>query len=181
MAMSFDKEGFKSLSIEDQLKTITEYLDIFIAGAGEDDMKSLTAKMMQKIMGNGISMMKDMKKIVGSSVSAMNDILKTGGPLDVNDLFSTNGTFDMNGVFNIFGGHMLRQNGSRSATPEIRTLFEEWVRQIQEEIETYRKEHKDASGKDIAEYLKISEESLKYFIKDPVGEVPSKTESGPPV
>jgi hypothetical protein len=176
MTMSQDTEGFKNLSIEDQLKTIIEQLDIFMAGASENDMKSLTSKMMQKIMGNGISMMKDMKKIMGSSVSAMNDILKTNGTLDVNDLFSTNGTFDANSVFSIIGGNLFRQNGANGATPEIKTLFEEWVRQVQEEIEKYRKEHKNAAGKDIASYLKISEESLKYFIKDPTGDAPPKTE-----
>jgi hypothetical protein len=50
------------------------------------------------------------------------------------------------------------------ATPEIRGLFEEWARALEEEIITFVKEKQRTSPPDIAAKLKISEESVLFFI-----------------
>ena len=50
------------------------------------------------------------------------------------------------------------------ATPEIRGLFEEWVKVLEEEIIAFVKEKQKTSLSDIAAKLKISEESAVFFI-----------------
>jgi hypothetical protein len=50
------------------------------------------------------------------------------------------------------------------ATPEIRGLFEEWARALEEEIIAFVKEKQRTSPPDIAAKLKISEESVLFFI-----------------
>ena len=50
------------------------------------------------------------------------------------------------------------------ATPEVRGLFEEWARTVEEEIVAFLKEKGSSEPSGIASKLKISEESALYFI-----------------
>ena len=50
------------------------------------------------------------------------------------------------------------------ATPEVRGLFEEWVKAVEEEIIGLLKEKGSAEPTEIAAKLKISEESALFFI-----------------
>ena len=50
------------------------------------------------------------------------------------------------------------------ATPEIKGLFEEWVKSIEEEILGLLKEKGSSVPSEIATKLKISEESAIFFI-----------------
>ena len=50
------------------------------------------------------------------------------------------------------------------ATPEVRGLFEEWARAVEEEIVAFLKEKGASEPPEIAVRLKISEESALYFI-----------------
>jgi len=50
------------------------------------------------------------------------------------------------------------------ATPEVRGLFEEWAKAVEEEIITFLKEKGSSKPSEIAAKLKISEESALYFI-----------------
>ena len=50
------------------------------------------------------------------------------------------------------------------ATPEIRGLFEEWARALEEEIVTFAKENGKVNPSDIAAKLKISEESVLFLV-----------------
>ena len=50
------------------------------------------------------------------------------------------------------------------ATPEVRGLFEEWVKAVEEEIIGLLKEKRSAEPSEIATKLKISEESALFFI-----------------
>lgn len=50
------------------------------------------------------------------------------------------------------------------ATPEVRGLFEEWARVVEEEILEFLKEKGKAAPSDIATKLNISEESALFFI-----------------
>jgi hypothetical protein len=50
------------------------------------------------------------------------------------------------------------------ATPEIRGLFEEWAKAVEEEILGFLKEKGSSEPSEIAAKLKISEESALYFI-----------------
>jgi len=50
------------------------------------------------------------------------------------------------------------------ATPEVRGLFEEWAKAVEEEILGFLKEKGSSEPSEIATKLKISEESALYFI-----------------
>ena len=50
------------------------------------------------------------------------------------------------------------------ATPEIRGLFEEWSKAVEEEMLAFLKEKGSSKPAEIASRLKISEESALYFI-----------------
>lgn len=50
------------------------------------------------------------------------------------------------------------------ATPELRGLFEEWAKAVEEEIVAFLKEKGSSEPSEIASKLKISEESALYFI-----------------
>ncbi len=53
---------------------------------------------------------------------------------------------------------------SSYATNEIRGLFEEWLKNVEEEIIGFVKEKGKASPEDIASKLKVSKESTLFFI-----------------
>jgi hypothetical protein len=50
------------------------------------------------------------------------------------------------------------------ATPEVRGLFEEWAKAVEEEIIAFLKEKRSSQPSEVAGKLKISEESALYFI-----------------
>jgi len=50
------------------------------------------------------------------------------------------------------------------ATPEVRTLFEEWTRSVEEEILTVLKARGKVDLNELASQLKISPESALYFL-----------------
>jgi Mn-dependent DtxR family transcriptional regulator len=50
------------------------------------------------------------------------------------------------------------------ATPEVRALFEEWARAVEEEILAFLQEKGKAAPADIAAKLGLSEESSLFFI-----------------
>ena len=50
------------------------------------------------------------------------------------------------------------------ATPEIRGLFEEWVKAVESEILEFLKEQKSSAPSDIAAKLKVTEESVFFLI-----------------
>ena len=50
------------------------------------------------------------------------------------------------------------------ATPEVRGLFEEWAKLVEEEIIVFIRENEKAQPAVIAEKVKLSEESVLFFI-----------------
>jgi hypothetical protein len=50
------------------------------------------------------------------------------------------------------------------ATPELRALFEEWAKAVEEEILGFLKEKGSSNPSEIASKLKISEESTLFLI-----------------
>jgi hypothetical protein len=50
------------------------------------------------------------------------------------------------------------------ATPEVRALFEEWAKLVEEEILAFIKDNAPATPVDIAADMRLSEESTLYFL-----------------
>ena len=51
-----------------------------------------------------------------------------------------------------------------SATPAARVLFEEWVKVVEDEILAFIKDNVKATPADIANKMKLSEQSALYFL-----------------
>ena len=71
------------------------------------------------------------------------------------------------------------------ATPEVRGLFEEWTKVLEEEIVTFVKEKGKATPSEIAAKLRVSEESVLFFVgklarerRLIIGEIRVSTETG---
>ncbi|MBU4437963.1 MAG: putative zinc-binding protein [Firmicutes bacterium] len=54
------------------------------------------------------------------------------------------------------------------STVEIKNIFDDWVLQVQEEINNLRTENNGIRKEELAKKIKISVESLEYFIKDDI-------------
>jgi hypothetical protein len=52
---------------------------------------------------------------------------------------------------------------------ELKPLFDDWVNQIKEEVEKYKNENPSATSKEIANYFKLSEQSMAYFMGSSFG------------
>jgi hypothetical protein len=55
-------------------------------------------------------------------------------------------------------------NAASYATPEVRALFEEWARVVEDEIISFIKNNEKAQPAAIAETVKLSEESVLFFL-----------------
>lgn len=67
-------------------------------------------------------------------------------------------------MFQQMGGGSPSATATSFATPEVRGLFEEWAKALEEEIVGYLKEKRSGTPSEIAAKLKISEESVLFFI-----------------
>ena len=56
-------------------------------------------------------------------------------------------------------------SNNMGTTTELECLFKDWLSQIKGEIDQFRKDNPAASIKEIAEYFKLSEQSITYFLK----------------
>ena len=50
------------------------------------------------------------------------------------------------------------------ATPEVRVLFEEWAKLVEDEILAFIKDNVKATPADIANKMRLSEQSALYFL-----------------
>lgn len=137
--------GCKSQSNDENLKTISEMLRNFITDANDDEKAMLMMNIMPELMGNQTSMMKNMCQ------SMCVNMFEPGIQFTIKD-----------GASSCCG----ETEDPIPATSEIKSLFEDWKLQVEEEINKYKKENKFATKKEIAQFLKISEESLDFFNKD---------------
>jgi hypothetical protein len=62
------------------------------------------------------------------------------------------------------GGDSRSATMASFATPEVRGLFEEWAKALEDEITAFLKETGSGTPSQIAAKLKISEESVLFFI-----------------
>jgi hypothetical protein len=139
-----------SMSAEDRKKMMDSMMEDFFSQMSpeekKDMIKTMMPKMMEMMMGGKGSMM-DMRDCGGDSGEK-----DKGGfnPMEMcKEMMSS-----------------MRQNSEIAtfATPEIRGLFEDWVRQIEEEIEQYIDKNDSCQPDVLAAHFKISKESVLYFL-----------------
>lgn len=139
------EKTFENQSKDEKLKTINVMLDEFLSISNEDEKMELMMNIMPKIMNSEMPFMKKMCQSMSLSMYGCS-------PKDVKNRKS-------------ISSNISRLNNDFSNS-EIKTLFEDWVAQVQEEIKSYITENNSASNQEVAKHFKISEESAKYFIEN---------------
>lgn len=146
-----------SMSPEERKEMMDKMMDGFFASMSPEEkqnmMKSMMPKMMEMMMGSGGSMMNMMGSMMG--------MVKRGGGPDKD----TEGGFNPMEMCKQMMSTMRQSSDIATfATPEIRNLFEEWVRQIEEEIEQYIEKNASCEPGILASHFKISKESVLYIL-----------------
>ena len=137
------------MSAEEKKEMMMQMMEKFFGGMTEEEkgalMKDVMPAMMKNMMGGSGSMMDMMGG--GSSCNGENE---GAGPMDMCKEMMLS----------------IKQSKEISAivTPEINTMFEEWVGQVNEEILNLLKNKKNLSIEGIAEHLKVSPENAIYFV-----------------
>ncbi|WP_263833453.1 hypothetical protein [Sulfurospirillum oryzae] len=127
--------SYKKMLSDEKKRQIEELLETLFLEMNNDEKEEAVMLMMPKLMHYGMPTMKNMCQSMAASMCGM----------DSKEMPSEKQTMD-------FG------------SPEIKGLFEDWLTQVQEEIKSYLQSNNSAGAKEVAEYLKISQESADYFI-----------------
>jgi len=146
-----------SMSPEERKEMMDKMMESFFTSMSpeekQDMMKSMMPKMMEMMMGSGGSMM--------SMIGSMMGMTKRGGSPDKE---AEGGFNPMDMCKQMMSSMRQSSDIATFATPEIRNLFEEWVRQIEEEIEQYIEKNASCEPEILASHFKISRESVLYFL-----------------
>jgi hypothetical protein len=152
-----------SMSAEEKKEMMDTMMEKFFSSMSseekQDMMKSMMPKMMEMMKGSG-GMMGMMGAMMGGK-SPMKDMMNCcddsgeGSDEDLNPMEMCTQMMSS-----------MRQSSEIAtfATPEIRNLFEEWVRQIEEEIEQYIAKNATIEPEIISSHFKISKDSAIYFL-----------------
>lgn len=136
------------MSSEEKKEMMDKMMEKFFSGMTDEEkkemMKEMMPKMTKQMMGGG-SMMEMMGMMMGKDEDKENF-----NPMEMcQKMMSSIGKSSEMATF---------------ATPEVRGLFEEWVQQIDEEILNFIKEKNTTDPEQIAAHLKISKNSVIYFL-----------------
>jgi hypothetical protein len=152
-----------SMSPDEKKEMMNSMMESFFSSMSAEDkqdmMKTMMPKMMEMMSGSG-GMMGMMSSMMGgrSPVKDKSDCCDEtveDSPDDFNPM-------DM--CRQMMSSMRQSSDIATFATPEIRSLFEEWVRQIEEEIEEYITKNSTSEPGIIASHFKISKESAIYFL-----------------
>jgi hypothetical protein len=70
------------------------------------------------------------------------------------------------GMFESMMGHASKPDDlAEYATPELRTLFEDWLLQLEEEIVSFASDRDAVTPDDVAEEFKVSRDSAVFLLK----------------
>ena len=135
-----------NMSSDEKKDMMNGMMENFFSDMSAEDKQAMMGQMMPKMME---SMMKggDMMNMMGQKGNGEGEGFN---PMDMcRQMMSSMGEGHSNESF---------------ATPELRNLFKDWVIQINEEIMGFMQTQQSAGAKQIAEHLKISENSVIYLL-----------------
>jgi hypothetical protein len=152
-----------SMSAEEKKKMMNSMMESFFSSMSaeekQDMMKTMMPNMMEMMKGSG-GMMGMMSSMMGGR-SPMKDMASC---CDDSGEESHEDFNPMEMCKQMMSSMRQSSDIATFATPEIRNLFEEWVRQIEEEIEQYITKNATSDPEIIASHFKISKESAIYFL-----------------
>lgn len=172
------------MSTQEKKDMMDKMMENFFSSMTEDEkkemMNSMMPKMMEQMMGSGsessgdgmMNMMQSMMSGNGSMMNMMGSMMENQdsmkGMMDhssskSNESIST-GFNPMEMCKKMMSTISQSNEIATYATPEVRQLFEDWVLQVDEEILGYIKDTASVDPDQIAEHLKISKNSVIYFL-----------------
>lgn len=131
---------------EDKQKMMEGMMDKFFSGISAEEKSKMMLGMMKNMMGGGGFSMRDMMQgMMGGRREA-----GEGLPWDMCQkmMSSINASSEM----------------ASFATPEVRSLFNDWAEQIEGEMLHYIQEKKTADPAELAAHFKISQPSASFFL-----------------
>ncbi len=141
------------MSPEERKEMMENMMEKFFDGMTEEEkgalIKDMMPKMMQHMMGES-----------GPMMGMMQHMMSGGSPCDGEN----EGESPMDMCKEMIQSIKQSKEITAIVTPEINSMFEEWVGQVNEEILGHLKNKKSLNIKAIAEHLKISVESAIYFV-----------------
>ena len=137
----------EKMSKEEKFEMMDKMMDKFFADMTSEDKQEMMQKMMPKMMGGGMPMMDMMKNMMSGNQGKGE---KGFNPMEMCKQMMQSMTQS--------------REMAEFATPELRGLFEDWVRQIEDEILQFVKDRENVNTEEIAEKFKISEESAIYIL-----------------
>jgi len=136
------------MSTEEKKEMMDVMMDKFFSSMTDEEKKSMMQEMMPK-------MMKEM--MGGGGMMNMMGMMMGGGS-------DGDGKTPMDMCQKMMSSISQGNELASFATPELRSLFYEWVEQINEELLKYVHDDKSAGTKDIADHLNLTEESVIYLL-----------------
>jgi hypothetical protein len=171
------------MTSEEKKEMMDAMMENFFSGMTSEEkqemMNNMMPKMMEQMMGSSNTsgdnpMMKMMSSMMGGNGSMMggspmmgmmNSMMSGSGPMM--NMMGNQGEQDSNpmDMCKEMMKNMSRNNDIATfATPEVRQLFEDWVQQVDDEIINIIKTDNTITPEQIAEQLKISKDSVLYFL-----------------
>ena len=139
---------FSQVPPEEKQKMMEGMMTQFFSGVSDAEKSKMMQNMMQNMMGGGGFSMRDMMQ---GMMGGRRDTGAGGGmPWDMCQkmMSSINTSSEM----------------ASFATPEVRTLFNDWAEQIEAEMLQYIQEKQTADPAELAAHFKISQSSASFFL-----------------
>jgi hypothetical protein len=155
MKEKFMENMMNQMSFDEKKEMMNEMMGKFFGGMSEEEKKELMREMMGKMMGGMMG--------GGDGAKAGNPMMgMMGMMMDGKD--GAAGFNPMEMCKKMMAGMGQGRPADPSATAEIQALFEEWARQMDSEVLSLVESGKGMDITDAAAQLKISSESLTYFL-----------------
>jgi hypothetical protein len=151
MKDKFFEGMMNQMSADEKKAMMGEMMDKFFAGVSDEDKREMMREMMTKMAGGGAG--EDAPHPMTRMMGLMMGGAKGGAAFNPMEMCGK-----------MMGSAARAGEAAVFATPEIRALFEEWARQMDEEILAALDGGSPADLDQLAARLKIGKESLIYFL-----------------
>lgn len=134
------------MSANEKKEMMDKMMERFFSGMTEEEKRGMMQKMMgDSMMGGG------MNGMMGMMMGGKEGNPSGGNPMDM--------------CRKMMGSFQETAASAKFATPEVRSLFEEWSSQIEDEILSFVQTDKEIDPEKIAGQFKLSKDSIIYFLK----------------
>lgn len=154
---------FTGMTSEDKQHLMDSMMATFMGSMSSEEKQAMMQKLMSGMMEDGGNpVMGMMSSMMSGKSGGMMGMMKNvmGGMMD-----GVEGSETPRDMYKKMMGNISKASDLAAyATPELRTLFEEWLEQINVEIVEFIKKEGKADPATLADQFKISKESIHYIL-----------------